>query len=118
MTVVDSFKGGEAEWVDWKFKFLNAVGTGSKAMRRVLTWVEENTTKGETLTAEKAVEEIQNVNHGDSIAGAFHRIAGMSGEIVLVLGGGDDGRVDGGGENGGKWRWDRVVGNRIKDTIK
>ena len=56
MTAVDRFKGGEAEWVDWKFKFLNAVGTGSKAMIRMLMWVEENVTKEETLTAATAVE--------------------------------------------------------------
>ena len=85
MTVVDRFKEGKAEWVDWKFKFLNAVGTGSKAMRRVLTWVEENRTKGETLTAEKAVEEMQNVHHEDSIAGTFNGIAGMSGEMYSYL---------------------------------
>ena len=36
LTAVDRFKGGEAEWVDWKFKFLNAVRTGSKSMRRML----------------------------------------------------------------------------------
>jgi len=52
MTAVDRFKGGETEWVDWKFKFLNAVGTGSKAMREVLQWVEDNHTgKGDSLTA-------------------------------------------------------------------
>ena len=37
MTAVDKFKGGEAERVDWKFKFLNAVSTSSMSMRRVLT---------------------------------------------------------------------------------
>ena len=42
MTAVDRFHGGETEWVDWKFKFLNAVGTGSKAMREVR--VEDNHT--------------------------------------------------------------------------
>ena len=40
MTAVDRFKGGEADWVDWNFKFLNFVGTGSMAMRKVLTWAE------------------------------------------------------------------------------
>ena len=28
-------KGGESEWVDWKFRFLSAVGSGSLTMRKV-----------------------------------------------------------------------------------
>ena len=84
MTVVDRFKGGEAEWVDWKFKFLNAVGTGSKAMRRVLMWVEEKTTKGETLTAEKVVEKMQNGDHDDSFVGTFNGIARISEKCTRI----------------------------------
>jgi hypothetical protein len=56
MTAVDKFKGGEMEGEDWKFKFLNAIGTGSRTMRKVLTWAEENTTKTEKMTAKKAAE--------------------------------------------------------------
>ena len=36
MTAVARFKGGEAEWADWKFKFRNAVGTGSTKMREFI----------------------------------------------------------------------------------
>ena len=34
MGETQQLKGGESEWVDWKFKFLNAVGSGSLTMRR------------------------------------------------------------------------------------
>ena len=48
-------------------------------------WVEENTTKGETLTADTAVEKIQYVLHNDSMAGTFDGIEGMSGELYSYL---------------------------------
>ena len=48
-------------------------------------WVQEYTTKGETLTAETAVKGIQNVNHDDSIAGTFNGIAGLSWEVYSYL---------------------------------
>ena len=50
----------------------------------LLMWVEENTTKGETLTVEKAVGGIQNVHH-ESIAGKYDGIEGMSGELYSYL---------------------------------
>ena len=40
MAAVEKFKRGEVEWIDWKFKFLNAIGTGSRTMRKVLMWAE------------------------------------------------------------------------------
>ena len=42
---MQQFKGCESEWVDWKFRFLNAVGSGSLTMRKVTTFAEENTEK-------------------------------------------------------------------------
>ena len=61
MTAVDTFKGCEVEWVDWKYQFLKAVGTGSMAMRRVLTWAEENVVKGEVKTKKRAVDGLEDV---------------------------------------------------------
>ena len=69
------------EWVDWKFKFLNAIGTGSRTMRKVLMWAEENTTKAEVMTAKRAAEMAENINHDESIAGTFKGIEGRSGEL-------------------------------------
>ena len=82
MTAVDKSKGGEAEWVDWKFNFLNSVGTVSMALRRVLQRAEETTMKGEMMTAEKAVEEMKAV---ESIAGKLKGIKYMSGELYSYL---------------------------------
>ena len=88
MTAVDKFKGGEVEWVDWKFRFLNAIGTGSMAMRRVLTWAEENAGKGEAMTARRAVDGLENVpgqGGEDSINDTFRGMEGMSGEVYSYL---------------------------------
>ena len=32
---MQQFKGDESEWVDWKFRFLSAVRSGSLAIRKV-----------------------------------------------------------------------------------
>ena len=80
MTAVDRFKGGEAEWVDWKFKFLNAVGTGSTKMRELLQWIDDTQiNRARALTAEKAVEEM---GIKDALAGTLVR---MSGELYSYL---------------------------------
>ncbi len=74
--------------MDWKFKFLNAIGTGSMAMRRVLTWAEENAVKGEAMTARRAVDGLENVPgqvREDSINDTFRGIEGMSGEVDSYL---------------------------------
>ena len=47
MGEMQQFKGGESEWVDWKFKLLNAVGSGSLTMRKVVAFAEESTEKGQ-----------------------------------------------------------------------
>ncbi len=94
MTAVDKFKGGEVEWVDWKFKFLNAIGTGSMAMRRVLTWAEENAGKGEAMTVRRAVDGLENVpgqGGEDSINDTFRGHGRDERGGVFVLGNGDDG---------------------------
>ena len=49
----EQFKGGESEWIDWKFRFLNAVGSGSLTMRKVMTFAEENTEKGQGASCDQ-----------------------------------------------------------------
>ena len=51
--------------IDWKFKFLNAVGCGSLTMRNVLTYAEEKTRKGATVTHVEVVDEMIRVTGED-----------------------------------------------------
>jgi hypothetical protein len=109
MTAVEKFKGGEVEWVDWKFKFLNAIGTGSLAMRRVLTWAEENGMKGEVMTTRKAVDGLEDVPEQggeDAINDTFKGHGRNERRGVLVFGDGDHGRGIGDSEGGDEWRRD------------
>ena len=61
MGEMQQFKGGESEWVDWKFKFLNAVGSGSLTMRKVMAFAEENTEKGHGVTCEQVIQKLESL---------------------------------------------------------
>ena len=56
MGEMQQFKGGESEWIDWKFRFLNAVGSGSLTMRKVMTFAEQNTKKGQGATYDEVIQ--------------------------------------------------------------
>ena len=58
MGEMQQFKGGESEWVDWKFKLLNAVGSGSLTMRKVMAFAEESTEKGQGATCEQVIQKL------------------------------------------------------------
>ena len=60
---MQQFKGGESEWVDWKFRFLNAVGSGSLTMRKVMTFAEENTEKGQGATCDSSNPKAMRCGH-------------------------------------------------------
>ena len=75
------FKGGESEWVDWKFRFLNAVGSGSVTMRKVLMYAEENTDKGQRATHEEVVRKLEALPGDDGIEGTHQGVRDMSGNI-------------------------------------
>ena len=49
-------QGCESEWIDWKFRFLNAVGSGSLTMRKVMTFAEQNTKKGQGATYDEVIQ--------------------------------------------------------------
>ena len=46
---------------DWKFRFLNAVGSGSLTMRKVMTFAEENTEKGQGATCDAVIQRLESV---------------------------------------------------------
>ena len=56
MGEMQQFKGGESEWIDWKFRFLNAVGSGSLTMRKVMTFAEQNTKKDQGATYDEVIQ--------------------------------------------------------------
>ena len=56
---MQQFEGVESELVDWKFSFLNAVGSGSLTMRKVMTFAEENTEKGQGATCDQVIRRLE-----------------------------------------------------------
>ena len=84
--VGETFAGGEAEWVDWKFKFLNAVGCGSLTMRNVLAYAEEKTRKGATVTHVEVVDEMIRVTGEDPyLTDTYKDVPEMSGKVYNYL---------------------------------
>ena len=86
MGEMKQFKGGESEWVDWKFRFLNAVGSGSLTMRKVLMYAEENTEKGQRATYEDVVQKLEALpDTDDDIEDTYRGVKEMSGKIYNHL---------------------------------
>ena len=77
------FKGGESEWVDWKFRFSNAVGSGSLTMRKVMTFAEENTEKVQGATCDEVVQRLEVLpGTNDDLEGTYGFVKEMSGKMV------------------------------------
>ena len=74
------------EWVDWKFRFLDAVGSGSLTMRKVLAFAEENTEKGQRATCEEVVQKLEALpgTNGDP-EDMYEGVKEMSGKIYNHL---------------------------------
>ena len=47
------------EWVGCKFRFLNAVGSGSLAVGKVMTFAEDNTEKGQGATCDEMIQRFE-----------------------------------------------------------
>ena len=80
------FKGRESEWVDWKFKFLNAVGSRSLTMRKVMSFAEENTEEGQGATCEQVIQKLEALpGTNDHLEGTCDFVKEMSGKIYNHL---------------------------------
>ena len=86
MGEMKQFKGGESEWVDWKFRFLNAVGSGSLTMRKVLMYAEEITEKGQRATHEAVVQKLEALpGTDDDLEDTYQGVKEMGGKIYNRL---------------------------------
>ena len=83
---MQQFKGGESEWIDWKFRFLNAVGSGSLTMRKAMTFAEENTEKGQGASCDQVIQRIEALpGTNDDLEGTYGFVKEMSGKIYNHL---------------------------------
>ena len=86
MGEMQQFKGGESERVDWKFKSLNAVGSGSLTMRKVMAFAEENIEKGQGATCEQVIQKLEALpGTNDHLEGTCDFVKEMSGKIYNHL---------------------------------
>ena len=83
---MQQFKGGESEWVDWKFRFLNAVGSGSLTKRKVTTFAEENTEKGQDATCDQVIQSVEALpGTNDDLEGTWGFVKEKGGKIYSHL---------------------------------
>ena len=114
---MQQFTGGESEWVDWKFRFLNAVGSGSLTIRKVMTFAGENTEKGQGATCDQVIQRLEALpGTNDDLEGTYGFVKEMSGKIYNHLVKNCSDEAFGIGEVRGVWRRRGGVGEAAPEV--
>ena len=82
----NSSRVASREWVGCKFRFLDAVGSGSMTMRKVMTFGEEKSEMGQAATCDEMIQRVEALpGTNDDLEDTHGFVKEMSGEIYNHL---------------------------------